>query len=127
MPNCIKCRTYNNEGNVHCKKCNAILPIEGEKHCPNCASLNGPFTKVCKECGGNMKGNVVRLQLTRDEKERPMTNNSSYTKLSTYKKKRFFGKMFSKGKSIFNKAFFGRIMMVVLLLLFIVGVIASFK
>ncbi|MER1998885.1 MAG: zinc ribbon domain-containing protein [Lysinibacillus sp.] len=125
MPTCIKCKTYNNAGNVHCKKCKSILPVEGEKYCPNCASVNGPFAKVCKSCGLNLKmNNVVKLHGNRPPNSDKTAYSTNYTKLSTYKRKRFKKrvKMFFHPQSNLVT----KVIVIVLLLLFVIGVVASF-
>lgn len=61
MPTCLKCNTYNNLEQTHCKKCQATLPVEVENSCPRCAAKNGPFAKKCRSCNFNLKqGNTPK-------------------------------------------------------------------
>lgn len=129
MPTCIKCKTYNNAGNVHCKQCKSILPVEGETHCPNCTSVNGPFAKVCKSCGLNLKmNNVVKLHGNRPTNSDKTAHSTNYTKLSTYKRKRFFDTLQKRAKMFFRPQsnVVTKVIVVLLVLLFVIGVIASF-
>lgn len=74
MPNCIKCNTYNNQGQIHCKKCQAILPVDSEVTCPKCASVNGPFAKRCRSCNYLLKSHAKTGTIENSKKKKKVAS-----------------------------------------------------
>lgn len=123
MTICLKCKTTNNPGKLYCKKCEAILPVEGENICPKCNVPNGPFAKVCHKCNLALKRQPTSTMKQATVPSMVKAVNTNVTSIKTYKKKKAVNKIHT---SLKLKQSMGKtIVMSLLAVLFIIGVIAT--
>lgn len=51
---CSKCGTYNDKGDMYCKKCGHQLSLNNKKSCPHCGASIDVDATFCPKCGKNL-------------------------------------------------------------------------